>query len=92
MKTFPFDILMVFASLHPDAFLSMLGIGAQKPDFSLHLRRPLLPLNHIAAVVGAVTVFTALPHVEEFWRCWRAYKRGLTGMNTPECSRDLYAA
>ena len=92
METFPFDILMVFASLHPDAFQSMLGLGARKQDFSLHLRRPLLPLSRIAAILGAVTVFTAVPHVEEFVRCWRAYQRGLTGTDTPECSRELYAA
>lgn len=92
METFPFDILMVFASLHPDAFQSMLGLGARKPDFSLHLRRPLLPVSRIAAIFGAVTVFTALPHVEEFFRCWRAYQRGLTGSDTPECARELYAA
>lgn len=92
METFPLDILMVFAVLHPDEFQSMLGLGTQKPDFSLHLRRPLLPLSRIAAILGAVTAFAALPHVEEFFRCWRAYKRGLTGSDTPECARELYAA
>lgn len=92
METFPLDILMVFAVLHPDAFRSMLRLGAQKPDFSLHLRRPLLPLSHIAAILSAITVFSALPHVEEFVRCWRAYRRGLTGTDTPECARELYAA
>jgi hypothetical protein len=90
METFPFDILMVFASLHPDPFKSMLGLGARKPDFSIHLRRPLLPLSRIAAILGAVTLFTALPHVEEFIRCWRAYRRGLTGSDTPRCSRANY--
>lgn len=92
METLPFDILAVFAALHPEAFQSMLGLGREKPDFSLRLRKPRIPIPNIAAVVSAITIVSALPHVEELWRCLRAKKQGLTGTETPECARKLYAA
>ena len=92
METLPFDILAVFATLHPEQFRAMLGIGPEKPDYSLRLKKPGPPIRHIAAIFGATTLFVALPHVEEFVRCWRAYRKGLTGVDTPECARELYAA
>jgi hypothetical protein len=92
METLPFDILAVFATLHPEQFRSMLGLGPEKPDFSLRLKKPGLPVSQIAGIFGAITLFVALPHAEEFWRCWRAYRRGLTGKDTPDCVRELYAA
>jgi hypothetical protein len=92
METLPFDIFAVFACLHPEQFRSMLGMGDEKPDFALHLKKPGLPIRQIAAIFGTMTLFVALPHVEEFLRCWRAHKKGLTGADTPECARQLYAA
>lgn len=92
METIPFDIWAVLACLRPNQFLSMLGMGPEKPDFRLRLKRPPLPMRQIIAIFGATTLFVALPHVEEFWRCWRAQQRGLTGRDTPECARDLFAS
>jgi hypothetical protein len=92
METLPFDILAVFACLHPEQFKSMFGMGREKPDFSLRLREPGLPVSQIAGIFGAVALFVVVPHIEEFVRCWRAYQRGLTGVDTPECARELYAA
>jgi len=37
-------------------------------------------------------LFVAVPHLEEFWRCWRARQRGLSGVDTPECARELFAS
>lgn len=92
METLPFDILAVFACLHPQEFGSIFRLGPKKPDFSLRLKTPGLPLRQIAAIFGAMTLFVGLPHVEELWRCWRARQRGLTGTETPECARQLYAS
>jgi hypothetical protein len=41
----PFDVLAVFACFHPDQFRSMLGFGPAKPDFSLRLKNPPLPVR-----------------------------------------------
>jgi len=92
METLPFDILAVFACLHPGQFRAMLGLGGEKPDWALRLKKPALPLHQIAAIFGATTVFVFLPHVEELWRCLEARNKGLTGTDTPECVRELYAS
>ena len=91
METLPFDILAVFACMHSEQFKAMLGLGNEKPDFKLKLKRPPLPILEIAAIFGAMGLFVGLPHAEEFWRCWKARQRGLTGADTPECARELYA-
>lgn len=90
METLPFDILAVFACLHPEQFLAMLGIGDEAPDFKLRLKKPGLPISHIAGIFGAMTLFVALPHMEELLRCLKARQRNLTGSETPECLRELY--
>jgi hypothetical protein len=92
METLPFDVLAVFACLHPEQFRSMLGLGSEKADFALRWKKPGLPVRQIAGIFGAVTMFVVLPHVEEFVRCWRASRLGLTGSDTPDCVRELYAA
>jgi hypothetical protein len=92
MESLPFDIVAVFAGMYPEEFGSMLRLGAKKPDFSLRLRKPTIPLSHLVAIFSAITAVSALPHVEELWRCLRARRQGLTGTETPPCARELYAA
>ena len=46
----------------------------------------------MAVIFGAMTLTNVLPNVEELWRCWKAYREGLTGTETPECARELYEA
>jgi hypothetical protein len=77
--------------MHPDQFRAMLGLGREKPDFTLKLNRPPLSIPQIIAIFGAMGAFVGLPHAEEFWRCWKAKQRGLTGVDTPECARERYA-
>ena len=91
METLPFDILAVFACMHPNQFRAMLGLSQEKPDFKLKLTRPPLSLPQIIAIFGAMGLFVGLPHVEEFWRCWKARQQGLTGVDTPICAQELYA-
>ena len=92
METIPFDIWAVLACLHPDQFRAMLGLGPEKADFTLRMKKPPLPIRNIALIMGATTLFVAVPHLEEFWRCWRARQRGLSGVDTPECARELFAS
>jgi hypothetical protein len=92
METLPFDILAVFACMHPKQFRAMLGLGGEKADFELKLKKPGLSLSQIVSIFGAMCLFVFLPHVEELWRCWRAQQKGLTGTETPECARELYAS
>lgn len=92
METLPFDILAVFACMHPKELRAMLGIGNEKGDFRLRLKKPGPPVNHIFLIFSALGLFVFLPHVEELWRCLRAQRQGLTGVDSPECARELYAS
>jgi hypothetical protein len=92
METIPFDILAVLACLHPDQFLSLLGAGPEKPDLSLRLKEPPIPIRHAMVLFIAMALSVAAPHAEELWRCWQAQRKGLAGLDTPRCARELYAA
>jgi hypothetical protein len=92
METIPFDILAVLACLHPKQFKALVGLGKEKPRFSLHLKKPGMSAVKAAALLGSLALLVGLPHVEELWRCWRAEKQGLKERDTPECARELYAA
>src|SRR5205085_11740980 len=63
METIPFDIWAVLACLHPDQFRAMLGLGPEKADFTLRLKKPPLPIRDIALIMGATTAFVAVPHL-----------------------------
>jgi hypothetical protein len=92
MQTIPFDIVATLACLHPEQALALLGMGPQKADFRLRLRKPPIPLKHFAAIVACMGIVSGLPHVEELWRCYRAQQEGLAGSEIPECARELYAS
>ena len=92
MQTVPFDILAVLACLHPGQFKALLGMGKEQPRFELRLQKPGMSPLGAAVILGAMAAFSGLPHLEEFWRCWRARQKGLTERDTPECARELYAS
>jgi hypothetical protein len=68
----------------------MIGKGPEKPQYSLSLRRPILPAPTIFAIIISLTFFVFLPHVEELWRCWQAKQQGLAGSETPQCLAEVY--
>lgn len=92
MQTVPFDILAMLACLHSEQFKALVGAGDEKPDFRLRLRRPGMPPAQALLMLGSMAAFSGLPHVEEFVRCWRAARKGLTGRDTPDCARDLFTS
>jgi hypothetical protein len=92
MQTIPFDVIATMVCLHPQQFLSLLGLGPEKPDFKLHFRKSPVPLKDFLAIVACMGLVSGLPHVEELWRCYRAQQAGLAGKDTPDCARELYAS
>lgn len=92
MQTIPFDIVAMMACLHPEQSLALVGMGPEKADFKLRLRKAPIPLKEFAAVVACMALVSGLPHMEELWRCYRAQREGLTGSDTPECARELYSS
>lgn len=90
MQTIPFNIVVTLACLHPEQAKSLIGLGSEKPDFTLRFRKPPVPLKDFAAIVTTMGVVSFLPHVEELWRCYRAQQKGIAGRDIPECAETLY--
>ena len=92
MQTVPFNVLATVACLHPEQFLAIFGIGPEKPDWRLRLRKSPVPPGHFAAILAGMGLLSGLPHVEELWRCYRARQQGEAGRDIPACAPELYAA
>jgi hypothetical protein len=70
-------------ALHWDQARSLVGKDRHRRRFALRLKRhDPLPTSTKIALLGALTVFGALPYGEELWRCWRA-KPTLEPVPTP---------
>lgn len=91
MEKVPFDILVTFACLYPEQFLALLRLGSERPDFKLRFRKKPIPLKDFVAIIVGMGVVSALPHLEELWRCYRAKSEGLAGRDIDECAQHLYA-
>jgi hypothetical protein len=92
METVPLALAAAAACYHWEQFLAIFGVGPERANWSLRLRRPGLPATHIAALLGATAIFGGIPHIEELVRCIRARRQGLTESDTPECTRELYSS
>lgn len=92
MQAIPFDIIATMVCLHPEQFLSLLGLGHEEADFKLRFRKPPVPLKDFLVIVTCMGPVSGLPHVEELWRCYRAQQAGVAGKDIPECARELYAS
>ncbi len=92
MQTIPFDIVAVLACLHPHQTMALVGLGPDKADFALRLRKPPVPLKDFAAIVACMGLLSGLPHLEELWRCYRAKQSGQAETDIPACARELFGA
>jgi hypothetical protein len=86
----PFCLASFVTFTHWDQFLTLLGKGSQRPRFGIHFTKPILPLRYLLPFVFGSGLVAAIPHAEELWRCWKAQQEGLTGRDTPECTRELF--
>jgi hypothetical protein len=57
--------------MHWDQVRSLVGLGADKPDFRLRGKRRPLSWRTRATLIAAFTLFGALPYAEEMRRCLR---------------------
>ena len=86
----PFCLASFIVFTHWDQFLSLFGKGSQPARFNVKFKQPALPLKYLIPLVIGSGLVAALPHAEEVWRCWKAQRAGLTGRDTPECTRELF--
>lgn len=54
--------------LGPSAFAP--GVGPERPEFRLPLRRPPASRRYVVGILSAVGFLNALPYAEEFLRCY----------------------
>jgi len=64
----PFMALSFVIVLHWPQFLSLFGLGAEPPDFSLRLKQPPLPIGYVVAMLLAIALLELLPYFEELAR------------------------
>jgi hypothetical protein len=91
LEMVPFCALSLMIALHYDQFLSLFGMGDEAADFEVRWKRDRLNPSHLVAILAATGVLQCL-YTEEFWRCLRAHRRGLTGKDSPEAARRLYGS
>jgi hypothetical protein len=90
LEGIPFCVTALYTVIHWDQFLSLLGFNDEVPRFDFHQKEPRVPVRDAIIMTAAVGAFDVLPHMEEFWRCWQAERRGLVGKATPECAPILF--
>ncbi len=91
MEMVPFLLATAAICSHWEQFLALIGRGSERPGFELHRARPALSPRRVVAVLAGMGLFGALPNLDELRRRRRAQERGLTGADTPECARELFA-
>lgn len=90
LQGIPFCLASFVAITHWDQCMALFGKGSQEPRFGIRFKKPALPLKFLLPLVFASGTLAAVPHAEELWRCWKAQQLGLTGRDTPECTRELF--
>lgn len=88
----PFCLASFVAFTNWPQFLALLGMGTEQPRFAIRLKKPALPLPYLIPIILGSGALAAIPHAEELWRCWKAQQQGLTGRDTPECTRELFGS
>ena len=86
----PFFLASFLVFTHWDQFLSLFGMGSQRRRFDINLKQPALPPNYLIPLLLGSGVLAAGSPAQELWRCWKAQRAGLTGRDTPECTRELF--
>ncbi|MGE3268381.1 MAG: diguanylate cyclase [Chloroflexota bacterium] len=71
LEVVPLMAFSFLAVLHWDQARALVGLGPQRADFSLRLKRRPLPWAYRAGLLAALGAFMALPYGEEVWRCLR---------------------
>ena len=81
LEILPIAAFLLIVTLHPDKFLSLFGMGAEHPNFTVRLKEPPLPWLYVSTMLALVFLFEFLPYVEELVRGLRVRKQRLRGEN-----------
>lgn len=59
--------------------LSLVGLGNESPDGSLHLRAHALPPGYLVPAAAAAALLNLAPFAQEWWSCWVARSGAFRG-------------
>lgn len=90
LELVPFCALSFLICLHWDQFKALFGTGKQSAVMSLRPKKPPLPRAYVGGIM-ATTSTVALLYVEELWRCFDAWRKGLSGVDIPPEAREFYS-
>ena len=90
LQGIPFCLASFVVFTHWDQVLSLFGKGSQQARFDINLKQPALPPRYLIPSLLGSGLLAAGSHAEELWRCLKAQRAGLTGRDTPECTRELF--
>ena len=71
LELIPLMAILCVVVLHWQQFLSLVGMGSERADFTLGLKVQKLPTSYVAALFTAIMLFEFLPYMEELWRGMR---------------------
>lgn len=72
LEVMPLTAATMLMALHPDQTAAFFGRGDAPRHWRLRLKNPPLSRRYVAAILGIITTFIAVPYAEELWRCYRA--------------------
>lgn len=72
LEVLPFAAFAMAACLHWAQAKALFGVGEEKADFRLRLKKKHLPLPYLAGVTTLMTLSIGLPYGNELLRCLRA--------------------
>jgi hypothetical protein len=72
LEYIPLIVVALVALLHWDAFLGLVGAGANERSWALRLRENPLPAPYVITVLVTVFIVQGALLIEEAVRCWRA--------------------
>jgi hypothetical protein len=68
LEMIPLMAISFIAVLHWPQFLALFGLGTERRDLSIRLKRAPLPASYVVPVLAAIVVLEWLPYTEELWR------------------------
>lgn len=89
LEMVPFCALSLLVCLHWDQFRALFGIGEEPAETRIRWKTPSLPRTYVGGIMTTTGV-VGLLYSEELLRCIDAYRKGLSGVNSPPQARELY--
>jgi hypothetical protein len=90
LEMLPFCAVAIAACTHWEQLQALFGAGPENARFDVRFLRPPQPARYVVPLIAASGALNFGVHLEEWWRCYQAERRGVQGADTPECVRELY--